>query len=338
MKIISAFLLLFMTVQSINAQERLPIIDMHLHALAADQQGPPPLAMCTPIYPFPVWDQTRSYGETFMAMQKDPPCPDPVWSPMTDDEIMEQTIEVVNRLNIYGVLSGPEPDRIATWMAAAPERFIPGLVLEFDGSGAAFSVDSLRSLHAAGRLDVLGEVVNQYAGIAPNDELMEPYWAFAEELDIPVGIHVGTGPPGVIYLGAQGYRAHLHSALTMEEVLVRHPQLRVYLSHAGYPMLDDLLALLYVHPQVYVDVGVIVFILPRPEFYRYLRGIVEAGFGNRVMFGSDQMVWPGVIERAVKVIEEAPFLSEEQKRDIFYNNAARFLRLSEEEIARHHER
>jgi hypothetical protein len=51
---------------------------------------------------------------------------------------------------------------------------------------------------------------------------------------------------------------------------------------------------------------------------------------------SDQMIWPGVIERAVAVIEEAPFLSQEQKRDIFYNNAARFLRLSEEEIARHH--
>jgi predicted TIM-barrel fold metal-dependent hydrolase len=55
------------------------------------------------------------------------------------------------------------------------------------------------------------------------------------------------------------------------------------------------------------------------------------------MFGSDQMVWPGVIERSIAVIEEAPFLTESQKRDIFYNNAARFLRLSVEEIARHHQ-
>jgi len=58
--------------------------------------------------------------------------------------------------------------------------------------------------------------------------------------------------------------------------------------------------------------------------------------GNRVMFGSDQMVWPGVIKRSIAVIEEAFFLSDEQKRDILYNNAARFLRLSEQEIARHH--
>jgi uncharacterized protein len=50
------------------------------------------------------------------------------------------------------------------------------------------------------------------------------------------------------------------------------------------------------------------------------------------------MVWPGVIERAVAVIEDAPFLTAEQKRDIFYNNAARFLRLGADEIARHHGR
>jgi uncharacterized protein len=308
---------------------------MHLHAMSADQQGPPPLAMCTPMK-FPAWDPSGPYGRTFMARQKKPPCPDPVWSPETDAELMNQTIEAMNRLNIVGVLSGPEPDRVAAWMAAAPGRFIPALVLEFTGGDADVSADALRGLHAEGRLAVLGEVTNQYAGIAPDDERMAPYWALAEELDIPVGIHVGTGPPGAIYLGAAGYRARLHSPLTMEEVLVRHPRLRVYLAHAGYPMLHDLLALLYAHPQVHVDVGVIVFTQPRAAFYRYLQGIVDAGFGDRVMFGSDQMVWPGVIERSVAVIEEAPFLSEEQKRDILYNNAARFLRLTQEEIARHH--
>jgi uncharacterized protein len=87
-----------------------------------------------------------------------------------------------------------------------------------------------------------------------------------------------------------------------------------------------------------VDLGVIIFTQPRPALYRFLQGIVDAGFASRVMFGSDQMVWPGVIERSIAVIEEAPFLSEAQKRDILYNNAARFLRLSEAEIARHHGR
>jgi predicted TIM-barrel fold metal-dependent hydrolase len=321
---------------STAAQKRLPILDMHLHAVAADQQGPPPVAMCTPGAPFLGWDPSRPYIETIMARLKKPRCPDPVWPPATDKELMTQTIDVVNRRNIIAVLSGFEPDRVTAWMTAAPGRFIPGLILMFGDSGANVSTDARRSLHKAGRLAVLGEIGSQYAGIAPDDSRMEPYWALAEELDIPVGIHVGPGPPGSIYLGAKGNRARLHSALTMEEVLVRHPKLRVYLMHAGFPMLDDLLAVLYAHPQVYVDVGVIVFTQPRPAFYRFLQGVVEAGFEQRVMFGSDQMVWPGVIERSIAVIEEAPFLSEEQKRDILYNNAARFLRLREEEIAQHH--
>jgi uncharacterized protein len=311
----------------------LPILDVHMHAAGAADQGPPPLAMCTPIPEFPAWDPAQPYGEAFMGMFKNPPCDDPVWSPMTDDELMEQTLEVMARRNIYGVVSG-DMERVARWHAAAPERVIPALLLTLrEGSPTP---EEVRAMHADGRMAVLGEVTTQYDGVAPTDERLAPYWALAEELDIPVGIHVGTGPPGVIYLGARGYRAHLHSALTMEEVLVRHPRLRVYLMHAGYPMLDDLLAVLYAHPQVHVDVGVIVFTQPRPALYRFLQGIVEAGFASRILFGTDQMVWPGVIERSIAVIEEAPFLSEAQKRDILYNNAARFLRLSEEEIRRHH--
>jgi uncharacterized protein len=45
------------------------------------------------------------------------------------------------------------------------------------------------------------------------------------------------------------------------------------------------------------------------------------------MFGSDQMVWTDAIGKAVEGIESASFLSEQQKRDIFYNNAVRFFRL-----------
>lgn len=44
------------------------------------------------------------------------------------------------------------------------------------------------------------------------------------------------------------------------------------------------------------------------------------------------------IGMAIEAIESADFLSLEQKRDILYQTAARFLRLSEEEIVRPHRR
>jgi predicted TIM-barrel fold metal-dependent hydrolase len=66
--------------------------------------------------------------------------------------------------------------------------------------------------------------------------------------------------------------------------------------------------------------------------------MIDAGFEQRIMYGSDQMIWPDAIPISIASIQDAPFLNERQKRAIFYDNAARFLRLSEEEIARDHGR
>lgn len=314
----------------------LPIIDMHLHALSASDQGPPPIALCMPFSGWPQWDQREPYPMVFAKMLKNPSCATPIWSPATDSALLAQTLEVVERRNIFALMSG-EPKYVRTWLAAAPHRFTASLMVNGGAKGTIVpSIEQAREAFTKGPFKAMGEVGTQYSGILPTDERMAPYWELAEQLDIPVGIHVGTGPPGVIYMGATGYRARLHSPLIMEEVLVKHPKLRVYLMHAGWPMLDDLLAVLYAHPQVHVDVGVIAMVLPRAEFHGWLERIVRAGFYGRVMFGSDQMQWPAGIERAIEAIESAPFLSEPRKRDILYNNAARFLRLSEAEIARHH--
>jgi uncharacterized protein len=312
-----------------EARPRPPIIDMHMHAMAADGQGPPPARLCSPIPAFDAWDPRTPYLPLFLGSLAR--CPDPLVSPMTDSEMVSRTIAVMDRFNVIGVLSGTA-ERVDAWRQRRPERFIPALHFALQPDE---SLERLRQLHAEGRMQVFGEVVTQYRGISPDDPRLEPFWAMAEELDIPVNLHIGTGPPGVIYLDSPDYRARLHSALTVEPVLVRHPRLRLYIAHAGYPMIDDLLTMLYAHPQLHVDVGVIVFTQPRPAFYRYLERIVEAGFESRIMFGSDQMVWPEAIERGVRTIEEAPFLTRRQKRAILYDNAARFLRLTPEQIAAH---
>lgn len=57
------------------------------------------------------------------------------------------------------------------------------------------------------------------------------------------------------------------------------------------------------------------------------RTLVEAGFGDRLMFGSDQVVWPQTIGVSIEIMEAAPFLTEDQKQAFFCGNAARFLGL-----------
>jgi Amidohydrolase len=106
-----------------------------------------------------------------------------------------------------------------------------------------------------------------------------------------------------------------------------YPRLRVYVMHYGSPLVDEMISMLFSHPQLYVDVAGNDWSRPRKEFHSHLRRLVDAGHAKRILFGSDAMVWPQTIPVSIESIETADFLSPEQKRDIFYHNAVRFLRL-----------
>jgi predicted TIM-barrel fold metal-dependent hydrolase len=299
------------------------ILVVHLHALGVNDQGPAPVAACVGMTDYMTYDPQVPWGQAFLGKFKTPECDNPIWSPTTDAELRAKTLQELERLNIRGVLSGPRA-RVAEWKEASPDHIISGHALNIAIDN--YSPEDIASYFQSGGFEVLSEVTNQYNGIAPDDPRFAEYWQVAADLDIPVGIHIGTGPPGAAYLFS-GYRAHLHSPLALEEVLIKHPTLRVYVMHAAWPMRDEMKAMLYTHPQLYVGTGVLQMALPRDEYYDFLQDLVRSGFGNRIMFGSDQMVWPELIEEGINAINEAPFLSKEQKTAILYENAARFLRI-----------
>jgi predicted TIM-barrel fold metal-dependent hydrolase len=311
--------------EAVAGADPLPIIDMHLHALAADAQGPPPVVICAPYDSMPIRAPGATVQEYAQSFLKTANCAHPIWSAKDNDTLREESLAALQRYNIIAVTSG-EPQLVQKWHSADPKRIIPAVMF---GIRDAPSIASLRAMYKAGMLKVMGEIAAQYDGVGPNDSRLEPYWKLAEELDVPVGIHMGPGPPGAAYLGMTTYRMKLSDPLLLEDVLVRHPRLRLYVMHAGWPMIDRMIALLYAHPQVYVDLAVIDYTQPRAEFHRYLQRLVDAGYGKRVMFGSDQMVWPEAIGFAIDGIQSATFLTQEQKRDILHDNAARFLRLRE---------
>ena len=314
-----------------------PIIDMHLHARPANYIGANPPPMCAPFTIMPRSDPKIGVYEG-MAFHG-PPCAQPIPAASSDEAVLAETLTAMEKHNIFGVVSG-EPALIAAWARRAPARFLPAIDYRLPGTPgqkhvAAKTIAQLRALHQRGQLTVIGEIMAQYEGVRIDDQRMDPLWALAVELDVPVAIHMGPGEPGQPYSGG-AYSAALGDPLLLEPVLRKYPKLRVSIMHAGYPMSDRLRALLFSYPHVYAEIGSIVYTEPRPAFYAFLKELVDAGYGDRILFGSDQMIWPGVIGPSVQVIADAPFLSAEQKRDIFYNNAARFLRLDKATIDRHH--
>jgi uncharacterized protein len=290
---------MFFLVYSVSAftQQREPIIDVHLHC-------------------YNRWSSagrdTSWYPQQFKM-------------PANSDDLMNQSLKALREYNIVkAFVSGPQAN-IDKWKSADPEHIIEGYELSVVPSLAL--IEQLRQRIKAGKLKVFGETSIQYAGVSPADTSMTAFYNLAEEFDIPIGIHIGLGPSGAAYFGK--YRSRLSNPLLLEEVLVRHPKLRIYVMHAGWPMLDEMVAMMYAFPNLYVDVGVIDWYIPQAEFYSYLKRLVEAGFSKRILYGSDQMEWSQAIGASIKAIENAPFLTKEQKRDIFYHNAKRFFKLAD---------
>jgi hypothetical protein len=246
----------------------------------------------------------------------------------TEAQLRVSLVAEMRKHNVVAaVLSSDDPQALRAWLENPSARLLAGI--GFD-SPLGVSVDTLAKEHAAGRLDVLAEVAVAYSGLAPNDQALDAYFAFAEKFDIPVGIHMGTTGGLASYGCCPRYRMALNDPLLLEDVLVNHPKLRLYVMHAGWPFGEHMIALLAAHPQVYVDVGVICWVRPRAEFHAYLEKLVVAGYGKRIMFGSDAMMWPEAIGIGIDAIMAAPFLSQSQKADILYNNAARFFRVPDD--------
>ncbi len=297
-------------------KQRPPIIDMHLHALPAKGWPGGPSFIC-PGMDFAAFDPKGKWDPN----QWWESCPNPLHPAATDEELLREVLAIMDRYNVVLAATSGSLEYVRRYRKATPHRILPGLNTAVADLGTP---ESLRELIRKGEIAILGEIAPQVEGISPEDEILEPYLAVAEELDIPLAIHVLSFQP--YYLFAQN-RAKLNSPLLLEKMFRRHPKLRVYVMHAGWPMLDEMISLLLLYPQVYVDVAGIDWMLPRKEFHRYLRTLVEAGFGKRIMFGSDTSMWPQTIAIGIEAIESADFLTETQKRDILYNNAARFLRL-----------
>ena len=320
-----ALLMVLLEAACVSAQDRAPrplIIDMHLHAHTLSMYAKPLPSPCTNDQEilFPGWDPREP-----LTFERAKSCPARLEAPATDDDLMRQALAVLKNYNIRAVTSGPL-EQVTKWRNAAPDRIIPAISFA-EANYEPHDPEGFRRAFKESKFAVFAEVSPQYDGISISDPSFEPYFAVAEELDIPVGIHMGEGPPGAAYVWSSKYRARVTSPFLLEEVLVHHPRLRVYVMHYGSPLVDEMLSMLFSHPQLYVDVSGNDWMLPRKEFHSHLRRLVEAGFGKRILFGSDEMIWPQTIKVAIETIESADFLTTEQKRDIFCRNAARFLRL-----------
>ncbi|SFO83078.1 amidohydrolase family protein [Qipengyuania nanhaisediminis] len=309
-----------------SAFGREPIIDMHMHADATSDY-PPNMYYCVPLMDLePAIEHSSDIGQQYLKAWQAAECDDPIVPADSDEVLMRQTIERLEANNAIALLQGP-PDRVKDWMKAAPGRFIPSIQFSVERDDHE-DLGWLREALTNGGFVMLGEVTNQYRGIAPNDPRMNGVWALMEELDVPIGYHMGTGPPGASTI-IPSYRVSAGNPILLEDVLSGHPSLRISIQHMATGFQDELKMMLWTYPQLYVELsGPITW---SRNFHTDLKALVDAGLENRILFGVDALIWPELLDRSIEIIEGAEYLSEEQKRKILFENAVRFLKLDPED-------
>jgi predicted TIM-barrel fold metal-dependent hydrolase len=297
-----------------------PIIDVHVHASKVNPN------FANDLCPWFLTSMPGSGPNQPAPNFINTDCVDPLKAAKSDQEMQDAIIDATKRLNVTMVVSG-DAEIIHKWHKEAPDRIIPSI-----GIGANMSVEAFRDSLSGGFYKVMGEIAPQYQGKSPSDMSLDEYFGVAEELGIPVGIHMGTGGNGMANISSPNYRASMGNPFLLEDMLARHPKLKIWVMHAGYPMIDEMIALMGANAYVYVDLAGLIWSYPQDEIHDYLKRLVQAGFGKRIMYGTDLMIWPKLLETSIGLIQNATYLSQDQKRDIFFHNAVRFFNLNEEDF------
>jgi len=191
--------------------------------------------------------------------------------------------------------------------ARYPDRLIPFFTIDPKRKNAVEQFD-----HAVSKLEMRGLKLHPTTGFKVTDE--ETYGLFrkALEFDIPVLSHMGyiTGLYGCFT------RPHYFDQVTTD-----FPELRICVAHMNYGDIENLLNLIDVKPNLFVDIsahGQLSLMNHAADFYVELKRFLQHR-GDNILFGSD---WPMTsnamtLKAFVEKLRELP--KNERANEILHN-------------------
>ena len=161
-----------------------------------------------------------------------------------------------------------------------------------------------------------------YLGYRPyyaDDPVYHPVYELALEYDLTVAFHTGdtANPAG---------RLKFSHPLTVDEVAVRYPSLRIVLCHFGNPWLLDAAEVAKKNPNVYVELSGLAVGLPDVNAFRdRYKSYVQQLEGwlsyldkwDHVLYGSD---WP-LVNLSAYITLIRSFVPQSEWERVFYHNA-----------------
>lgn len=167
----------------------------------------------------------------------------PADSPIPDDGGVEKLLADMDAAAIEVGVLGSSNATLARLCTAHPDRFV-GLsaTSPLDGMTGVRNFERLVKEHHIGGL----RVVALYNAIPASDRRYYPLYAKCVELDLPVRVYTA-----MTYANDREY--DLGHPRHLDQVCMDFPELRVVAGLAGWPWVNEMVALLRRHPNLYAD-------------------------------------------------------------------------------------
>jgi predicted TIM-barrel fold metal-dependent hydrolase len=163
---------------------------------------------------------------------------------------------------------------VAEYVAAHQEKLIGFLSL--DPTQEGWQQEMLDGHQVLGLRGI--KLMSMYAGFQPDDQRLDPLWAYATKHALPVLLHTGT-----TFVSQAPLECTLPRHL--DKVAIRFPEVRIIMAHLGHPYEPECVAVIRKHPNVYSDISALHY---RPfQLYHSLMLVQEYGVWSKLMFGSD---------------------------------------------------
>jgi len=263
------------------------------------------------------------------------------WKRFEEATTAESWIESLDRYGVDKILLQTAPwgssDAVAAFMEEAPDRFVGLANIDFLGPYVSDSVRELERCVKDLGLKGVGELYPQIGPWDPGDEKFFPIYAKAEELGVPIMIHLGTE-------GNPSFNDERYSdPYLIDPVLRAFPDLDLVACHLAGDLVGALFTLMHARPNLHAEMSIV----STPLFGLFdsvigpdviLQKFLERGFGTRLLWSTDvQAPYNSEFEKnkvkghiadnnIVKRLERIN-ASEEDKANILGNNAARLFKL-----------
>lgn len=233
---------------------------------------------------------------------------------------LEQIVEDLDKRGVVlSVISGRDSETtygspanngsVLAFCRAYPERFIGFWGLDPHKGMAA--VRELR--HAVNELGMRGASIDPYlAHMRPDDARYYPIYAACCDLNVPV--FITTAPPPQVAGAVMDYTDPRHVDIVARDF----PELRIVMSHGGYPFVNEAIFACLRNANVYMDCSEYEQAPMAEAYIQAMNGIIQ----DKVVFASAHPF----IEQAdaLDVYARMP-LSDEARHKVMYANACKVL-------------